>query len=458
MMKAPLISQPSAIRTATRLVVLLLLLVGHEAAAGTIALIGGRLVDGSGAAAVEASAVVIEDRVITRVGDEAKVDIPVNALRIDTTGKTVLPGLVDTHVHFRLAGHGDYSRWEKQYPTARARTQVFPRSAVAELRAGVTSAQDLGAEVDSIFWLRDEVRQGRLLGPRISIAGPVLCTPVRAQTSSMSPADWWIVESAEDGRDKVRALAKRGVDVIKLWDDNFSDTEFAAMIGEAHAHDLRIAAHLLTVEGMYRALRNGLGHRDSIHHAGASAGSRFPDDLVDLIVSQRVYLAPTIIAFDGFRQIVEDPAELDDPAWAESLGKELYEDVRESFVNMNPTEHFLYKYAFELRQDRRSKLRQLHAAGATFVLGTDAGSRANPHHAAAWREMVLMVEEIGMSNADVIASATRLAAEVLGVDDMVGTIEPGKAGDVIVVDGNPLEDMAAMRNVELVIKDGVIVD
>jgi imidazolonepropionase-like amidohydrolase len=272
----------------------------------------------------------------------------------------------------------------------------------------------------------------------------------------MSPTDWWIVNDPEDGRAKVRTLVKRGVDVIKLWDDNFTAEEFSAMIGEAHANNVKVAAHLLTTDRMRNALKSGLKERDTIHHVGAGRGARYPDDVVKMIVAQNVYLVATIVAFDGFRQIIEDPETLDDPIWKKSLPEKVYEDVRQSFLDIEPEKSSLYEFSFLRRQDRRAKLHQLYEAGAQFVLGTDSGSRANPHHSAAWREMVLMVDEIGMSNMEVIEAATRIAAEVLGQESTLGTIEVGKIGDVIVINGDPLAYMSDMRLVEHVIKNGVI--
>jgi len=436
--------------------VLAILTFGTNAKAEQIALVGGRLIDGTGTPPLTNSVVIIDNGVIQEVGQESEIMIPSKAHMIDTNGKTVMPGLIDLHVHFRLVGHGDYAQWEKDYTTQRTRDEIFPATTRAALYAGVTSARSLGAEIDSIFWLREQVRKNRIVGPRTFIAGPVLCTPSRVHSSSMSPSDWWIVKGPEDGRAKVRELAKRGVDVIKLWDDDFTVDEFSAMIAETHTNNLKVAAHLLTTDGIRNALKSGLKERDTIHHIGAGPGMRYPDDVVKMIVAQKVHLVATIVAFDGFRQLVEDPEILDDPIWKRSLPEKVYEGVRQSFLDIDPEKSSLYEYSFLQKQDRKAKLRQLYAAGAQFVLGTDSGSRANPHHSAAWREMVLMVDEIGMSNMEVIEAATRIAAEVLGQDSTLGTIEAGKLGDVIVVNGNPLVYMSDMRLVEHVIKNGVI--
>jgi Amidohydrolase family len=176
------------------------------------------------------------------------------------------------------------------------------------------------------------------------------------------------------------------------------------------------------------------------------------------IVSHRIYVSPTIIAFEGLRQIVQNPQVLDDPEGRSMLPPAVYQDIVDSLRNADPKQNPIYQYVFVYDKDRQSKLRQLHEAGAIFALGTDSGSRANPHHMTEWREMVLLHEEAGLTNMGVIESATRIAAQALGRAREIGTLEVGKAGDVVVIDGDPLQRMADMQQVAHVIKAGAVVE
>jgi imidazolonepropionase-like amidohydrolase len=433
--------------------------ISRAAAADGLALVGGTLIDGTGGSPVANSVVVIENGTIEAVGRRGAVRIPPSVRRIDTTHKTLLPGLINVHVHFSSAGHNDYARWDREFPESRIKQEILPASAKALLASGVTTALDLGGDLDDLLWLREQVRSGELPGPHILIAGPFLCTPKRQFSSSISSGKkYWLVESPEDGRAKVRELVRRGVDAIKLWDDQFTVAEFAAIISEAHANGLHVAAHLLTLEGIQNAVAAGMGEGDSLEHIGAGPELRYPKELVRTIVARGIYVSPTIIAFDGLRQIEKNPQVLNDPDGRSMLPHALYEDILASLRNADPRKNPIYQYAFVLGKERESKLRQLHAAGAVFVLGSDSGSRANPHHMTEWREMVLLNEEAGLTNMQVIESATRIAAQALHRGDRIGTLEVGKAGDVVVIDGNPLARMADMRRVERVIQGGTLVN
>lgn len=432
------------------------LVTSQVACAETLALVGGTLIDGTGRAPIERSVLLIEGGKIRVVGQIGTVAVPKNARRIDTTDRTVLPGLINVHVHLSSAGHNDYSRWDKEFPEPRIRREILPAAAKALLASGVTTALDLGGDLGDLLWFREQVSSGKAAGPHLLIVGPFLCTPRRQFSGSIHSGDkYWIVSGPEDGRAKVRELAGRGVDAIKLWDDQFTVPELEAIISEAHTHGLRVAAHLLTLEGIQNAMAGGMGEGDTLEHIGAGPGMRYPDELVQRLAERKIYASPTIIAFEGLRQIVANPAVLDDPDGRSMLPRPIYQDILDSLRNADPKQNPIYHYVFELGPDRASKLRQLHDAGVTFVLGSDSGSRANPHHMTEWREMVLLHEQAGLTNMEVIEAATRVAAQALRRADRVGTLEVGKAGDVVVVDGNPLVHMADMQRVVNVIQGGV---
>jgi imidazolonepropionase-like amidohydrolase len=432
-----------------------LLAAGPAAGARGIALVGGTLIDGTDHPPRLNSVVLIDSGRIVSVGTADQLAIPTAMRRIDTRGQTVLPGLINTHVHFSLAGHNDYSRWEREFSGSRLRQEIFPAVARALLNSGVTTVRDLGGDIDDMLWLREQIREHRFPGPRVLVAGPLLCTAQRKFSGSLSSAGkYWRVSSPADGRAKVRELKRRGVDVVKLWDDQFTPAQLTAIISEAHANELPVAAHLLTLEGIQNAVAAGLSAGDSLEHIGASAEESFPEDLVHTIVDRRIAVSPTVIAFEGLWQMAQDPHVLDDARGRSALPPAVYSDILES-LRGDPRGGPIYHWAFELREPRAAKVRQLHEAGAFFTLGTDSGSRGNPHHESEWREMVLLKSQGGLSNEEVIQAATRNAAQVLRMSDQVGTLEPGKVADITVIAGDPLTHLEDIRKVALVLQGGI---
>jgi imidazolonepropionase-like amidohydrolase len=417
----------------------------------TLAIVGGRLIDGYGGPPVHDSVILVSGNRITAVGTQVDIDVPVDAAVIDADGHTVMPGLIDLHVHFDIIGHGDYDHWFANYES-RMRSDVLPTAARIMLNAGVTSVRDLGTDIDNAFWLREQINSGAMPGPRTFIAGPFLRKTV---TAFVSPdfVDTWVVENPADGRRKVRRLAEMGVDVIKTQDEALSREELAAIYDEAHKLGLRVATHLFSQKALRTALEAGIGEWDTIEHIGEGSQPRYPDDIVNMIVEQQVAMAPTIIAEEGLRQIYLNPELVHDPEWGALMPSDIYEDIRGSYGNVQ--RHPLFSRAVLHRETKMQKLRQLYEAGANFIVASDSGSRANPHHNAAAREMHFLVTEVGLKPMEAIMAATRWAAVVLQKQDELGTITEGKLADIIVIDGDPLEYTGDLRRVMHVVKDGV---
>lgn len=420
-----------------------------------VALKGGRIIDGRGGAPVIDGVVVMKGDRIVAVGNEADTPIPESARIIDTNGKTIMPGLIDIHVHFDILGHSDYGHWFGTYED-RMRSDIMPAAAKAMLMAGVTSVRDLGADVSNIFWLKEQVNSGAMPGPRTFIAGPFLRKTATAFVSD-GYKDTWVVRNPEDARKKVRKLAEMGADVIKTQDENLSQAELAAIYDESHKLGLRVASHIYAAEAIRTALKAGIGEYDTIEHIGEYEAMEYDDDIVQMIIEQKVAMAATIIARDGLRQIIENPELTDDPRWVRDLPADIYLDVRKSYRDTDLSKHPLYDKANKDRAGRMSKLRQLKEAGAIFTVSTDSGTRANPHHDAMWKEMVLLQMETGMTNMEVIVAATRTNAHVMQQQDNIGTLEAGKFADIIIVDGDPLTYLSDMRRVQHVIKGGELI-
>ena len=166
-------------------------------------------------------------------------------------------------------------------------------------------------------------------------------------------------------------------------------------------------------------------------------------------------MAPTIMADEGLRQIYLNPELVHDPAWKKHIPADIYEDIRGSFDD--PSRHPLFRGAVLHREAKMMKLRQLFEAGAPFIVSSDSGSRANPHHIAAAREIYFLHEDVGLSRMEALMAGTRWAAVVLRQQDNLGTIAEGRLADLIVIEGDPLQNLGDLRHVLHVIKDGELI-
>jgi len=418
-----------------------------------LAIVGGRLIDGYGGSPLHNSVVLVSGNRISAVGTQADTDIPDGARVIDADGRTVMPGLIDLHVHFDILGHSDYDHWFPAYE-GRMRSDILPAAARILLDAGVTSVRDLGTDIENSFWLREQINSGKMPGPRPFIAGPFLR---KTLTSFVSQdfVDTWVVENPADGRRKVRKLVDMGVDVIKTQDEDLSKEELTAIYDEAHKLGMPVATHLFSQKALRTALEAGLGPWDTIEHIGDGAQPTYPNDIVNMIVEQQVAMAPTIMADEGLRQIYLNPELVHDPRWKKHMPADIYDDIRGSF--QHPTRHPLFARAVIHREAKMTKLRQLFEAGAPFIVSSDSGSRANPHHIAAVREIYFLHKDVGLSPMEAIMAGTRWAAVVLKQQDHLGTIAEGKLADIIVVEGDPLQNLGDLRHVLHVIKDGELI-
>jgi len=195
----------------------------------------------------------------------------------------------------------------------------------------------------------------------------------------------------------------------------------------------------------------------TIEHIGDGNDPHYNQNIVEMIINQKVAMAPTLIALEGVQMIVDDPTLLDDPRWSEFIAKDIYADIRGSYIDADLSQHPIFIRNVEDRINRNKKLRQLSDAGAIFAISSDSGTRGNPHHNAMWREMVLTQQVTGKSPLEIIQMATQVNARILGQSERLGTVEAGKLADIIIINGDPLNDLSIMGKVEHVIKDGVLV-
>lgn len=415
-----------------------------------LALVGGMLLDGYEAPPIHHAVVLVEGDRIVRVGTAAEVPVPSGYEVLDTSGRTMMPGMIELHAHLVILGHGNYATWfpwiERHGGAAMLR-RVMTISAKQLLMAGVTSAVDLGAPLAESLEIRDRIAKGELPGPRMAMSGPWL-----TRTPAIFPDSYQvIVTSPMQAGEETTRLIGAGVDVIKAH-AGLTREDYQAIVNAAHAKGIRVHAHVYAEADTRNALEAGV---DVLSHVG-SAGTAPPYSAA--LITDIVNAGRTVVVTAAHRSWVYPdtaayPERLQDPALKADFGADIYGEVQDSLAHWRALPYFA-------RTDRETffrerGLKQFIEAGAVMGMGTDSGTPMNFHTEALWREAKAHVD-MGMPPLKVISSLTRIGANALGRSRDVGTIEAGKLADIIVVDGNPLFDIAALGHVETVVKGGVI--
>lgn len=413
-----------------------------------LALVGGMLLDGHDAPPIHHAAILIEGDRIVRAGPRSEVEIPAGTRIIDTRGRTMMPGMIELHAHLVLLGHGDYGRWFPwidQQGRDKTLPQVMEIAARQLLMVGVTSAVDLGAPLAESLAVRDRINKGDIPGPRMSMSGPWLTRNV-----AIFPRDYQIeVTSPTQAAAEVERLASAGVDVIKAHAGLTRD-DYQAISAAARKRGIRVHAHVYAETDVRNALETGI---DVLSHAG-SAGTAPPyspqliADIVNagrpvvITAAHRAWVYPDTAAF---------PERLQDPQLERDFPAAIHAEIQDSLKNWRALGYFSRTEREVFFRERG--LKQFIESGAVMGMGTDSGTPMNFHTEALWREAKAHVD-MGMSPQRVISALTRVGATILGKQRDLGTIEPGKLADIIVLDGNPLFDIVALAHVETVVKGG----
>ena len=416
---------------------------GAQAEAQTLALQGGTLIDGTGRAPIADSIVVVDGDRIRAVGRRGQVAVPPGAQVIDTTGRTLLPGLVDMHLHLR--------GW--QIP-------LF-------LAYGVTTAGDLANDTQWILSQRALLKSGLMQGPRLFVAGARVVGPgTRLVDAAGKPVeDPSYAKTPEEARAYVRYLHGLGVDFIKVA-ESVTDEQLAAIADEASKFRMPVLGHINNVDtsmsygikeiehlrGVYRAqyIREGkpLPAEEEALSSGVDTKKFGP--LIQKMVEQGVALDIALYDFvlplvwTSVRPEIERLAKDPGTAFVPAEEKALW------LTNPPPSEPG-YETAV-------SFLTQFAAAGGKFTIDTDGGEMSNIVPGLGMQIIMEGVAQMGIPTMKVILASTLWPAQVMGVDKDYGSVEPGKAADVLIIDGNPLQDIKAMRNIRTVIMDGKIMD
>jgi imidazolonepropionase-like amidohydrolase len=345
-----------------------------------IALVGGVLIDGTGADPLPDAALVIQGCRISAVGSRDGVSIPTDAQIIDLKGATMLPGLINAHVHAAHSGVNLHA-WAQ---------------------AGVTTVRDLGAEVAYDAFAARERHAAEPANARVVSAGPLVTVPggypiVPNNFPSLA------VTSPEDAHQQINKLIDEGADVIKITFSSrlptLSPEEAMVIVQTAHERGIPVTAHATNLDELKRALDAGV---DDVAHI---CGDSVPNRIIQRMVNMGVYWVPTLEALNG---------------------------------------------------EGGDNLLRFILAGGNVAMGTDAGYLPGLEIGSPLDELALM-QEAGMTPMEIIVASTRNSAHVCRLEQHLGTLEAGKLADVLVINGDPLQDISALSNVRMVIHGGVII-
>ena len=392
---------------------------------------GAKLIDGKGGV-IENAAILIDGETIVGVGRQADVAQPDGTTVIEAMGSSIMPGLIDSHVHLVNTG-GPLSSMDSRRASDDDMMLQSIKNSLLAIKSGITTVRDLGGKGFITVAVRDAIAKGVIPGPRIvSCASAVTTTGGHAHQKSIE------VDTPDEMKRAVRHIIKGGADCIKIFGSGGLGTpgsnplapqyhvdEFRVAVEEAHRLGKHVASHVHPTVAIRFAVESGV---DTVEHCSwmTPDGVIVDQDLLDEIINKGVYIS---LAF---------PA-----AWYRVPLNEIKDNItltgREAMV-----------------QPRYNAIRQMYDSGALVVASSDAGGTSTRID-----EFALLLEflavTLGISPEKVITSATGLAAEAIGIGHETGSLEPGKKADIILVDGDPLVDITALQRVVTVFKGGIVV-
>lgn len=391
---------------------------GSTGPEGSLVLRGGRVWDGTGAAARAATVVVVRNR-IEAILPPGAADWPRDARVIDVAGRTVMPGLIDLHTHLDYSepGMSEERAWSPADGALRAMERLR-----FYLESGITSVRDVGSQGDTPFILKGWVAQGRVPGPRIFAAGSLITgrgghgAEVELSTGRPLPS---IREASgpDDWREAVREQFRKGADLIKIG-SHFSEAEVKAAVEEAHELGLKVTADAETFY-IERAVRAGV---DMIEHPLPRT-----EETIRLMAAQGTEADPTLVPY-----II------------------IFDQLGGYFGA--PSRRFTFS-----KEANFQVLRRMRAAGLKLGVGTDLVANWFRYLPAPYLMELQQFVAAGSTVPEALQAATRINAELLDLGDRLGTLAPGKLADVLVVEGRPDENLEDLGRVDLVVRDGRLV-
>jgi imidazolonepropionase-like amidohydrolase len=394
-----------------------------------IAIRAARLIDGRGGNPTSPAVIVVRGNRIESIGGA----VPPDAQTIDLGDMTLLPGLIDAHTHILLQGDITSADYDEQLfrESMPYRALRASRAVKIALEHGFTTLRDLETEgaMYTDVDVKRAINNGVIPGPRLFVSTRAMSVTGGYGPSGYSPEVTYpmgvqIVDGVEGGRKAVREQIARGADWIKVYADRsyfvqkdgtlsstptFTAEEMKAIVEESHRLRHKVAAHAMARPGIENALNAGV---DSIEH-----GIAIPDDLVDMMVAKGTYLCPTLT-------VTEFVAPGRGGVWT------------------------------KIPQFHHDSFQRALRKGVKIAFGTDAGGF--PWDAVNEAKEFEYETRYGMTPMQAIQSATRVASELLGMGDQIGTVETGKLADIVAVPGNPLDDITALERVAFVMKDGQV--
>lgn len=365
-----------------------------------------------------------------------------NIERVDLGGKTVIPGMTESHAHISYTNNGPLEL--DKTPIEEAMIKTVDNARIM-LGSGFTSAISFGSVHRIDVFLRDAINSGQIAGPRLLAGGRDICAiggnadtyPDHAKPQTEGLA--MVTDGPWEIRKAVRTLWKNGVDVVKVMIDGelislqgrpgdlgYKDEEVEALVDEAHRKKMKVACHARSAEAVKQAVRSGV---DFIGHA-----NYIDNEALDLLIENkdRVYVGPAIAWEMAFLEN------------AEKMG--FKSDSREVIEYQKEVEETISSY------------KKMKEAGIKILVGGDYGLDIAPHGTYA-KDLEYYVNLFGFSNAEALQSATSLGGEAMDNNGSLGTLEEGKLADLVIIDGNPLEDITVLQDhkkIKAVIKDGRI--
>jgi imidazolonepropionase-like amidohydrolase len=392
----------------------------------------GHLLDVRSGRMLTEQIVRFEDGKVVESGPAGSLHLPPGTVPIDLGSLTCLPGLIDAHVHLTLdPTEAGYGRLGVSIPR---QAIIGARNARVTLLAGFTTVRNVGAAGFTDVALRDGINQGDIDGPRMQVSGPPLGITGGHADNNLLPFEYHVTsEGVADGpwaaRAKVRENAKYGVDLIKIMAsggvlskgdqpgaEQYSLEEMQAIVTEAHMLGRRVAAHAHGTQAIHDAILAGV---DSVEHA-----SLIDDESIRLARERGIYLV-----FDIYNDDYILEHGLQSGMLPESIEKEK-----------------------TIGRRQRESFRRAHAAGSLMAFGTDAGVYPHGDNARQFAKMV----EWGMTPIEAIRAATLEAAKLMGWQDRVGALEPGRYMDLIAVEGDPTTDVRVLEHVRFVMQGGTV--
>jgi imidazolonepropionase-like amidohydrolase len=414
----------------------------------------GRLLDPRTGNVLSPAAVLIENGRIKEIGAPSRVeaDAPAGVKTIDLGSSTLLPGLIDSHTHLLIdvtlpteaesvrRDNGDFVPGLLLAIAAMSpseRVLMGAQLAHEDLESGFTTVRNLGhSGIDGDVALRNAITRGRVAGPRILASGRKLTAPGN-YLQSLNPAvaepivqqEFMPLDSPDKARQAVRANVFYNVDLIKVSiDDDITQAEMTAIADEAHRHHLKVAVHAFTATSIQMAIDAGA---DSIEH-----GNEVTDEQLKTMREKGIFIVITPTFWGNF-----------------------YTKIAESSIVMSPA----LKSELAASDDRRRQrvagfTQRILKSGVKFAAGSDmCWFYPGKTRGQATATMFTALNAAGMPPLDILRAVTTNAAELLGWQDRVGAIEPGKFADLVAVAGDPITDISELERVRFVMKDGKVV-